>query len=72
MKSVLAPSETKFYFVRSEQPTATLYFSFMPSYAAKLKEAGAGVIFFGESFVFGLIGNNKSADLIKELEAAGK
>jgi len=30
--------ETKFYFVKSEHDSPTLYFSFLPQFAAKLKE----------------------------------
>ena len=71
MKSILANgAEHNLYFIQSEQAAATFYFSFVPSYAHKLKELGRGVIFFGETFIFGLIGHNKNEDLLKELTKA--
>ena len=73
MKSVLANgAEHTMYFVHSEQAAATFYFSFVPSFAHKLKESGRGIIFFGETFVFGLIGHNKNDDLLKDLDEACK
>jgi hypothetical protein len=65
-------SGTKLHFQKSDEPAPTLYFSFMPQYAAKMKETEKGMIFFGSTFVFGLIGNKECADLVKELETACK
>jgi hypothetical protein len=73
MKSILSPGdEQKFYFIKSDAAAPTFYFSFVPSFADKLKAQGRGVIFFGDSFVFGLIGNNDSGDMLKALETACK
>lgn len=73
MKSILSPGlESKLYFIKSDAPAPTFYFSFVPQYAAKLKEMGRGVVFIGENFVFGLIGHNENADMLKMLEASCK
>lgn len=44
----------------------------MPSYAAQLKEQGKGCIYFGNNFVFGLVGLKDCKQLVTELEAACK
>ena len=73
MKSVLSPvEEQKLHYIASDAAVPTFYFSFVPQFAHTLKEQGKGVVFFGESFVFGLIGHNKNEDLLKGLEAACK
>jgi alanyl-tRNA synthetase len=73
MKSILSTGmEQKFFFIKSDAAAPTFYFSFVPSYAAKLKETGRGVIFIGETFVFGLVGHNNNADMLKALEAECK
>jgi len=58
--------------VKSEQDSPTLYFSFLPQFAAKLKELNRGIIFYSDSFVIGLVGNNTSGEVVKEIEAACK
>lgn len=40
----------------------------MPQFAAKLKEQNKGIIFLGSNFVLGLVGNNTSGDMVKEVE----
>lgn len=73
MKSILSPGmEQKLYFIKSDAAAPTFYFSFVPQYAAKLKEMGRGVVFLGETFVFGLIGDKPNADLLKALEGTCK
>jgi hypothetical protein len=37
-----------------------------------LKELNRGIIFFSDSFVIGLVGNNTTGDVVKEIEAACK
>ena len=44
----------------------------MPAFAKDLKEKNKGVIFFGDSFVIGLIGNKSSDALVEALEKACK
>jgi len=44
----------------------------LPSYAAQLKEQGKGCVYFGNNFVFGLIGVKDCKQLVTELEAACK
>lgn len=64
--------DTKFYFVRSEHDSPTLYFSFLPQFAQKLKEQGKGIIFCGDNFVLGLLGTNKSDEMVAEVEKVCK
>jgi len=64
--------EAKLYRVKSEQDSPTLYFSFLPQFAAKLKEQTKGIVFYSNNFILGLIGNNTSTAMIKELEEACK
>jgi alanyl-tRNA synthetase len=64
---VLDPS-AKLAVYTSNEPNATLFISNMPSYAAKLKEQGKGVIFIGDTFVYGLLGNAELYNA-KELES---
>lgn len=73
VKYILSSTEeTKVFFVRSEQDSPTLYFSFLPQFAAKLKEQGKGAIFMGSQFVIGLIGSKDDATLVADIEAACK
>ena len=62
----------KFFYVKSEQETPTLYFSFLPQYAHQLKEKERGIIFIGGNYILGLLGNNTSEELVKDLEALCK
>lgn len=72
-KYVLNSNEaSKLYSVKSEQDSPTLYFSFLPQFAQKLKDQEKGIIFFSNSFILGLIGNNTSGEMVKELEALCK
>jgi hypothetical protein len=64
--------DTKVYFVRSEQDSPTLYFSFLPQFAGKLKEQGKGVVFIGNNFILGLIGSTEQKPMVAELEALCK
>jgi len=58
--------------VKSEQESPTLYFSFLPQFAAKLKETGKGIIFLGDNFVLGLLGADGQDELTGELEKVCK
>ena len=65
-------ADSSLFYVKSEHDSPTLYFSFLPQFAAKLKELNRGIVFFSDTFVIGLIGNNTSGEVVKELEAACK
>jgi hypothetical protein len=58
--------------VSSEQDSPTLYFSFLPQFAQKLKDQGKGIIFFGNNFILGLVGSNEKADMVADLEVLCK
>uniref|UniRef100_A0A7S3CS37 Alanyl-transfer RNA synthetases family profile domain-containing protein n=1 Tax=Strombidium rassoulzadegani TaxID=1082188 RepID=A0A7S3CS37_9SPIT len=64
--------EVKNFYVKSEQESPTLYFSFLPQFAHKLKEQGKGIVFYGDSFILGLLGSNEQKELVDELQAACK
>jgi len=64
--------ETKFYYVKSEQESPTLYFSFLPQFAAQLKETQKGIVYLGDNFILGLIGAAAQDDLTAELEKVCK
>ena len=44
-------------FVTTDQENPTIYFSYLPPHAQALKDHGKAVIFIGETFIFGLLGN---------------
>ena len=56
------------HFAHSDAPAPTFFVSFVPSFAHKLKEQEKGIIFFGDTFVFGIIGHDKCDDLFAELK----
>jgi len=60
MKSLLLDPLTKQIVVSSDHKDATLYISHIPHYGQKLKEAGKGVVFVGEDFLYGLLGQQQS------------
>lgn len=62
VKCILSSGDSIGY-VHSDHPNATLYFSFLASFAEDLKKAGKGVIFCGDNFVNGLIGEPKDFNL---------
>ena len=72
IKCVLSGAEGTTHYVQSEQENPKLYFSYLPQFADKIKAKGNGVVYFGPSFVFGLIGDNKSKALCDALEAVCK
>lgn len=65
---ISSTEEAKVFYVRSEQDSPTLYFSFLPQFADQLKTQEKGVIFSGENFIIGLLGK-ENKELVKELEA---
>jgi len=65
-------AENKFFFVKSDQESPTLYFSFLPQFAAKLKETEKGIIYLGENFILGLLGSAGQDELTGELEKVCK
>jgi len=64
--------DQKFFYVKSDHETPTLYFSFLPQFAHKLKEQAKGIIFIGGNYVLGLLGTKDCEELVKELEDACK
>lgn len=54
MKCVLN-DEQKLFYVKSDQPDPTLYFSFLARYASDVQAKEKGVVFIGQSFVIGLL-----------------
>ena len=70
MKCALS-GEGKGYYVKSDQPNPTLYFSSLNQYAQELKERGKGIVFVGKSFIMGTLGDPASLDL-GALEGAAK
>ena len=70
MKCVLS-SEPHKVVIESEHGDPTLYFSHMSQYASGLKEAGKGVIFIGDSFIFGLLGDKDMVNLEELQELLG-
>ena len=53
----------KLVFTRSEEKNATIYFSFLANYAKGLKDGGKGVVYVGEKFIYGILGDAKQLDL---------
>lgn len=72
VKLALGSQDQKFFYAKSEQDAPTLYFSYLRSYAAQLKEHGKGIVYFGNTFVFGLVGVKDCKQLVTDLEAACK
>ena len=62
----------KLYYSISKQEAPTLYFSFLPEFAHTFKEQGKGLLFVGQNFIIGLIGNKDHDELVTKLEAACK
>ena len=60
LKFILNSNDVSFHMIKSDADSPTLYFSFLPQFAAKLKEQNKGVVFIGSNFVLGLWGNNTS------------
>lgn len=56
MKAVLSPGSEGMFYIQSDEPQATMYFGFVPQYAADIKEKTRGVVFIGESYIFGMVG----------------
>jgi hypothetical protein len=59
----LLKDDKPLYFLKSEQPDPTIYVSYLPQFAAEMKEQGKGIVFIGQSFVMGLLGQPQSANL---------
>lgn len=62
MKCVLS-GEASSLVITSEHSDPTVYFSNMGQYASAMKEKRKGVVFIGESFIFGLVGNKEYVDI---------
>ena len=62
MKYMIDAKE-KLVFTRSEEKNATIYFSFLANYAKGLKDGGKGVVYVGEKFIYGILGDAKEIDL---------
>ncbi len=62
--------DKKAYFIRSDQPDPTIYFSFLPQFAESIQQLGKGVVFISDSYVMGLLGDPKMLDLQAVVEIA--
>jgi hypothetical protein len=58
MKCFVLDQTMKNIIYYSNEPNATLFIGNMPAYAAKIKELGKNVIYVGDSFMYGLLGNS--------------
>ncbi len=65
----LLKEDKPFYFVRSDQDAPTIYFTLLGQFAAPMKEKGKGIVFLGENFCLGLMGNKTLFDykIIEEI-----
>jgi len=51
--------------IKSDQPNATLYFSFLGAYAPQIKHSGKGIIFVGDNFIYGISATKDAIDIEK-------
>jgi len=65
-------SDKEVSFTKSDADAPTEYISLLPQFAASLKEKNRGIVFIGETFVVGLIGNMNHDALHAALEASCK
>lgn len=72
LKLALGSNDGKMFFSESAEAAPTLYFSYLPSFARRLKDQGKGYVYYGNTFVFGLIGAKDVKELVADLEAACK
>jgi len=73
IKFVLSSGQTdKMFYTKSDAENPTLYFSFLPQSAQKLKEQEKGVVFFGKGYVIGLLGTKDNKEFLTKLEAVCK
>lgn len=56
VKCILTDTKSSMYYVLSDHPNPTFYFSHLPQHASALKAAGKGVVFIGSTFLFALLG----------------
>jgi len=49
--------DSKTFFVKSDQPDPTIYFSFLPQFAEEIQKREKGIVFIGSNYVLGLLGN---------------
>ena len=61
---ILDPT-TKLVVVRSDESSPTMYISNLPNYAQQLHEGKKGVIFVGETFLYGILGDPTIFDVSK-------
>ena len=62
VKVLLFDPDTRLLVVKSGEATPTLYIANMPQYAEKLQKAAKGVVFVGEGFAYGLLGDGQALD----------
>ncbi|OMJ66344.1 hypothetical protein SteCoe_36834 [Stentor coeruleus] len=68
VRSILDDTNSKLAIVNSDQITPTLYFSILKEHAQDMKKAGKGVVFVGEKFLYGLLGDKRVLDFDGFLE----
>ncbi len=68
-------ANNKLFLSRTDEPTVSMFLSRVPNAVEKLKANGQGVIFLGDDFIYGLMGDEKLVDTaallakLKEYEA---
>lgn len=68
MEMILTSSNDKNLFLfSSEELTATLYITTIPNYMLYMKENKKNVIFIGETFIYGFMGDNTIIDIDKQI-----
>ena len=63
VKNVVKDSNQRTALVPSDQPSPTLYFSFLKNYSEMLKQSQKGIVFLGETFIYGMLGDPTALDL---------
>jgi alanyl-tRNA synthetase len=76
VKCLLLTPNVKLGVVRTDEDNAKNFISLVPNYAKQLQEAGKGIVFVGQSFVYGLFGRadlyNVNGELKKLVETLGE
>lgn len=65
----LKDENNKMFLIKSDEATATLYISNMSDYVQQLKDQGKTIIFVGESFAYGIVGNPAMFDVEADFTA---
>ena len=63
VRYVIDRKDIKGGLIKSDEPNATPYFSFLNNYAVDLRDADKSIVFYSDSFIFGFFPSNKSIDV---------